>query len=346
MSIPGAIAGAFAFVLAILLVPAIRELCFHAGILDAPGPLKIHSRPVPRLGGVAIAIAVCIAIFLARSSIALPRWPFFAALGLVWAVGFADDLRGLSPYFRLAAQLAAGALLWLGGWRVPIPEAFARISVASLAATCLFVSVFLNAYNLVDGADGIAAGVACISAVAYAALPVTAGHSFAALVAWSLAGACGGFLVFNFPTASIYLGDCGSTLLGFGIAFLGLNLYRSSPATGSWLVFPVLIAGLPLLEVVLAVIRRLRDARSPLHGDLRHISDLLRARGWPPRRVALVTYGITAGLAAVAWPHARSDSIWLWVAPALSMGVLLAAAIRLGSLQTAGAERPRRQART
>ena len=209
-----------------------------------------------------------------------------------------------------------------------------------------FLKAVKNQFNprghpdFVEGADGIATGVAGIGAVAYIVLPGAANDTLAFAVAWSLAGACAGFLLFNFPPAKIFLGDSGSTALGFGMAFLGLDFYRLRPAAGASIFLPLMVAGLPLLDAGLTVIRRLRNPLSLIHGDRRHFYDLLLARGWSPRRIALTCYGITARLSVIGWVGERKGPIEFFAAAVLSVGVLLIAALRLGALRQDSTERP------
>ncbi len=321
-------AGVAAFALVLLVVPVIMWLCRRWRLYDEPGPLKIHTRPIPRLGGAAIAVALFVAPLSCGHASGESRWPYFAALSLVWIAGLVDDARGLSPVLRFASQVAAGALLWHGGWRLPLLGEGAL----DLAATCLFVAIFANAFNFLDGSDGVASGAAGIIAAAYIALPAAASSPFGHAVAWGVAGACAGFLIFNFPPAKIFMGDSGSTALGFAIAFLGLNFYRSDGIASPSLLFPVWVAALPLLDALLAVIRRLHARVSAFNGDRRHSYDLMLARGWSAGRVACACYGITAGLAAVGWMAARTGSARLFLFSAPVLGALVLAAIRMGSL--------------
>jgi UDP-GlcNAc:undecaprenyl-phosphate GlcNAc-1-phosphate transferase len=322
--------GALAFAFSVALVPVVIALSNRWRLFDAPGPLKIHTQPISRLGGVAIALAICAAVVLSGSQRAMRAWPFFAALVLVWAAGLADDLHGVSPWVRLAAQFSAGALLWNYGWRFPILGSGAVNFIA--AVFCL--AGFANSINLLDGLDGLAAGVVGIISAAYLVLPGGLMSPFALAVACSLLGACVGFLLFNFPPgALLYMGDSGSTLFGLCLAFLGLDLYRSHPATLPTLLFPLLAAALPLLDAGLAVVRRLRN-RSPIFtGDRRHIYDLLSERGWPVRRIVLAFYGVTTALAAIGIAGVRNESPQFWALTAISVGLLTGVGIRLGSLR-------------
>lgn len=329
MNAAGAASCIVAFASSAILTPVARQICIRFGVLDRPGPLKIHAQPIPRLGGVVITLAIIGATVAGKLLPSRSSWSFIAALALVWSAGLIDDVRGLSPAFRLAAQATGALLLWRSGWNIP---AFGS-GAWNILATCLFVIVFANAFNFLDGTDGLAAGVAGIIALAYIFAQSGLGLHFANNVAWSLLGACTGFLLFNFPPAKIFMGDSGSTALGFSVAFLGLDFFRSSGGTTPSLVFPVLLAGLPLIDAGLAVVRRLQHRASPFYGDRRHFYDLLLARRWSARRVAFACYAITAGLGAIGWIGLRSDSRLFLLLAAMSFAALLLAALRLGSLR-------------
>jgi len=334
-----AFAGALAFGITVALVPVVIALSKHWRLFDAPGPLKIHTQPIPRLGGIAIAFAICAAAFFSGPQRATHAWPFFAAIALVWAAGLADDLRGISPWVRLAAQFSAGALLWRYGWRLPV---FGE-GALNFTGTVFYVAGFANAVNLLDGMDGLAAGVVGIISVAYLILPGGFISPFALAVAWSLFGACVGFLFFNFPSfAQLYMGDAGSNLLGLCLAFLGLDLYRSHAPTPPTLLFPLLAAALPLLDAALAVIRRLRIRSSIFTGDRKHSYDLLSDLGWPARRIVLAFYGVTATLAAIGLFGVRSESPPFWAVAVISAALLMFVTIRLGALQTGERDSPMR----
>jgi UDP-GlcNAc:undecaprenyl-phosphate/decaprenyl-phosphate GlcNAc-1-phosphate transferase len=326
----GAISTAIAFAFAVALVPIVKTLCVRWRLFDLPGPLKIHSRPIPRLGGVAVAFAIAAAAFLSGPHRAIVAWPFFAALGLIFICGLIDDLWGLSPIFRLVVQFSAGFLLWRGGWTLPLLPGGAP----ALLAVCAFVALLANSMNLLDGSDGVAAGVAAVISAAYLAVPGPFGNTFASTVAWTLVGACVAFLLSNWPPATIFLGDCGSTVLGFGVAFFALTFWRLNSTAGPALVFPLLVAGLPLLDLALAVIRRLRRHGSAFRGDRAHFYDLLLARGWPRPRVALACCGISAVFSGIGLLGMRGELLQFWSLTVLSVASFLFLAVKLGSLRS------------
>jgi UDP-GlcNAc:undecaprenyl-phosphate GlcNAc-1-phosphate transferase len=312
-------------------------MCARLGAVDRPGPLKIHSRPIPRLGGIAVAVSIPAGIcVMAPWQTGGSYFFFLAAFTAIWLVGFADDLRSISPYARLALQIVSGLLLWLGGWRLSAALALPRTGIVSLISVCAVCAVFANSFNFLDGADGIVGGVAAIIAVCYLAISRNAGPG-PLPVSWSLLGSSIAFLFFNFPPANIFLGDSGSTVLGFCIAFLTLSCGQSSAAEASVALVPFTLAGLPLLDAALAVVRRIKNNSSPLRGDRRHIYDILMARRWSQRNIAFACWGMTVALGVVAWLSLHISLRCFEISSAGGIAVLLFLAIRLGSLPTEAA---------
>lgn len=267
-------------------LPIILKLARRHQLYDSSGPLKIHTVPTPRLGGVAIAIGLLAGtlVFPTRVESA----PVYLSLAIVWLTGLIDDVFGLSALLRLVIQAASAVPIWLAGWSVPVSHAY-----LSLPLTILFIVCFINALNMLDGADGIAAGVAGIITLAFVFLTSTTSDPWGRVLEFSFLGSCVGFLLFNFPPAKIFMGDSGSTVLGFVLGLMSLNFYRyHSPGHYSALV-PLLFSGVPLLDAAFAVIRRLRRRISPFQGDRGHFYDLLLQNGWSARKVALTCYVAT-----------------------------------------------------
>ena len=287
-SIPLLSAGG-AFLSTAFAIPWLKALAQRKRLLDRPGPLKPHARPTPRLGGAAMAIGIAIGVILSADAMHTRDWLAIAVVMAGWAVGLADDLWTLSPSVRLASELAGGAALWCGGWQTHWFEAPAL----DLAATCVLFAFFVNAMNMLDGADGLAAGVAAIAAIG---LILARSDSASSLVlSGCLAAVCIATLIYNLPPASIFMGDSGSTLIG---ALAGLLiLEQNSAEPGFTHALPLLAFFiLPLGDAGLAIVRRLRTRHSPFRGDRRHYYDLLLRRGWPIRSVLAVSYGLTAVL--------------------------------------------------
>lgn len=332
---------ATAAILVLVAVPLIQRSCVRFRIFDPPGPLKIHSRPIPRLGGIAIAAALLAATLLTAHTASRALLCLCAALALVWLAGLIDDLRELAPFWRLLAQIVGAGLLYLGGWRL-WPSASGSLA---LLADCLWIVLFVNSFNFLDGADGLTAGVTAVIAGAYILLAGPALGAIGYALAGSLLGASAAFLIFNFPPAKIFMGDSGSSLLGFSVAFLGLDFFAAHgghPATPTLLIFPLLAAALPLADALFAILRRLESGRSPFHGDRRHFYDLLLAAGWTTKRVAITCYLLTAFLAGLGWLATQGNTKRVAIVGIAAGTALLSAAAGLGSLRS-GTREPRRQ---
>lgn len=317
------------FFTCVAFLPVLRTLAVRWQVHDMPGHLKIHAVPIPRLGGIAIGLGLVVGLASARPSLPNHVWIVCSAIVLVWAAGLLDDLFNLSPGTRLVAQIMAGLLVSFTPWELDIFGWWALNAIA----TCLFVVVFINAFNFLDGSDGVAGGVAGLVALGYASLYGTQTGSLGAAIAWSLFGVCVGFLIFNFPPAKIFMGDSGSTLLGFLTACLGLDFYRSHHAIGTHFLLPIVFAGLPLMDFLLAVLRRVRKRVSPFSGDRQHFYDLLLQQGWTARPVALGAYGVTAALLVAGWLCDQWTSLASLAMLSTMVGYLLLTAIRLGSLR-------------
>ncbi len=320
--------GLAAFAWCVICLPVVLRAAARWEVFDPPGPLKLHARRIPRVGGIAVASAFAVGTLVSGSGHSL-RY-LLVALFLLWLAGIIDDLRGLSPIARLMAQAIVASVLCFGAdLTVPFLD---KKPLGWIVAGLLVMSL-INAFNLLDGADGVAAGVAAVIGMGFLVEGARSGVSGASAAA--LIGSCLGFLAFNFPPAKIFLGDSGSTSLGLIIAFTGLESCRANPsAKGEIFMLPI-FAGLPLLDLALAILRRLRSGGSPFAGDRRHFYDLLLQKGWSSRRVALSTWAITAGFVLVGLEcnrHSLADAIVLVLLVTIPF---LFIAVRLGALRPA-----------
>lgn len=275
-----------AFGASVCLIPVVRYFALQWGLYDRAGELKIHVGAIPRVGGVAIAIAFVTALVASGQLLNREIVYFLGALVLVWLVALVDDLRDLPSSIRLFAQAVSAVLLYSGGWRADI----SHHPVINLFGTIVLVMWFVNSINFVDGADGLAAGITAVAALAFAILFAAQAAYLLLASATALLGCCLAFLIFNFPPASIFMGDCGSTTLGVVLGSLTLAFLRSHHGATLEIGVPLLFAALPLADAAFAVIRRLQQGKSPFAGDRRHFYDLLLNRGWSGRKVALVSY--------------------------------------------------------
>lgn len=289
----GLVAIGTSFCTSCAMLPFILSFARKHKLYDPFGPLKIHTAPTPRLGGIGITAGLlagtAVSAVARAGSVAV-----YLSLLLVWGAGLIDDLFGLSPWIRLIVQAAAGVVIWLAGWSVPIGH-----GGWNLMGTILFIVCFINALNMLDGADGLAAGVSAIVALGFIILTPSHLDAWGTALEFSLLGSCVGFLLFNFPPAKIFMGDSGSTVLGFVLAVLALNFYRVKSANHVSMLVPLLFAGVPLLDAAFAVVRRLARGISPFAGDREHSYDLLLKCGWSGRNVAFASYALTAMMVTV-----------------------------------------------
>jgi UDP-GlcNAc:undecaprenyl-phosphate GlcNAc-1-phosphate transferase len=269
----------------------------------------VEHNPVPRLGGVAVCVATTAAILLALpfsgrgAGLGLDRpATFFVGLllasWLVFGAGVVDDLYNLPPKTKLLAQLAAALIAWQAGFRI---EQFTLLGTVDLHALSLPVTVLwivgvTNAFNLIDGLDGLATAIALVALSTTLAISVALGNLAAALVCAALAGALVGFFRYNFRPARIFLGDSGSLFVGFMLAVLSVHGATKS-ATAVLTVVPILVLALPLLDTGLAILRRWLRGRPIFGADERHLHHRLLAIGLTRTRAAVLLFVLAAGLA-------------------------------------------------
>ena len=300
--------GLIAFVLSLVLTPLIRDIFRKMGMVDVPdGGRKHHTEAVPRVGGIAIALSYLVAfgviLFLPfnyrnRVAQALPDiGTLLLAAGIVFAVGLWDDLRGLKPWQKLAGQLAAAALAYSGGVQIHFASGTVADSYLSFPLSIIWLIGCTNAFNLIDGLDGLSAGVGFFATITMLLAALTQNNIELILVTMPLAGSLLAFLRYNFNPASIFLGDCGSLLIGFMLGCFG-TLWSQKSVTILGMLAPMMAMAIPLLDTGLAIVRRFLRHQPILGADRGHIHHRLLDRGMTPRQVALILYGI-CGLVAI-----------------------------------------------
>ncbi len=303
-----AIAFLVALTAAVLLVPFIRRLATARGLLDQPGGRKVHDQAVPRLGGVAITIgfylamaAVILLPLPGRPTAELPQMPGILLGGAILAVvGVADDLVDLPARFKLAAQLVAALAAVLFGVTIRqliFPWGTLELGLLAVPLTVFWIVALVNAINLIDGLDGLAAGVVLIALVAF--FIIAPNQAPITLVLGAAAGATLGFLVYNLHPASIIMGDTGAMFLGFVIAAIGISLTQDGVVPHAPGV-PIVARGVPHLDMIWTVIRRAASG-SPIHvADRGHIHHQLLKRGLSQRDTMLLLTAVSAGFAVLA----------------------------------------------
>jgi UDP-GlcNAc:undecaprenyl-phosphate/decaprenyl-phosphate GlcNAc-1-phosphate transferase len=303
------LAFAGALCVSLLLTYLVRGFALYRGLVDVPdGQRRCHKGPIPRVGGIAVfgslAVAWWVVSWLAPEVQGeRPEMLRVLLLGAtaIFAVGLWDDIRGLSPGTKLAAEVAIALLLFLGGVRIygleMLDTGYESLPlVVSMVLTTLWLVGITNAFNLIDGSDGVAGGAALFACGSLFVVSLLNGDLLAMGITLTLAGAVLGFLFFNFPPASIFLGDSGSLFIGFMLA--GLGLITTQPAnTALAVLIPVIALGVPILDTLLAMVRRFLRRQPIFRADRGHIHHRLRDLGHSPRKVVFLLYAACAGFA-------------------------------------------------
>jgi UDP-GlcNAc:undecaprenyl-phosphate/decaprenyl-phosphate GlcNAc-1-phosphate transferase len=246
---------------------------------------------------------------------------------IVWAVGLVDDIRPLGSLFRFCIQIAAGSALWFAGWHLD----WFSSPWLDLAATCLFVAFVINAMNLLDGMDGLAAGTAAMICIGFLIISLGSENALETTLASCLLGACVAMLSVNAPPATMFMGDSGSTLIGIVLAFLSLHWIRIQSEPRSILV-PLIFLSVPLGDSLLAILRRARSHHSIFQGDRRHYYDILLQKGWTAGSVLKLSIGTTGVLVLAGWLCVHGTA-GIWPTCVIVVLGLSAGASMLGSLQ-------------
>ncbi|HKC66054.1 MAG TPA: MraY family glycosyltransferase [Pyrinomonadaceae bacterium] len=299
----------------LLLTPMIRRLSVKLGWLDMPlDDRRVHSKAIPRVGGLAILLSTLIALSLlplvdnlVTQSLLRDRWLLlmvFAPAILVTLLGLYDDIRGANATVKFTALAVAGTVFYAMGGRIenlsiPALGSVHLPMVVSYLATILWIVGVTNAFNLIDGVDGLAAGAGLFASLVVLVVSLMLNHPHVTVVALALSGALIGFLRYNFNPASIFLGDSGSLFIGFTLAALSLQGTQKA-STAVAIAIPLMAFAVPIIDTGFTMIRRLLSRKPIFQGDREHVHHMLLARGWSQRRVAFVLYGVCAALGLIS----------------------------------------------
>ncbi len=303
-----------AFCVTYLLTPLVARLALAFGVVDSPDERRIHSVAIPRAGGVAVFLgfhAACAAVFY------LPWLPFQGNLNFEWwqqfllvstwllVVGLLDDVLSLSPFAKLSGQLIAAILFFFGGFSVSSVVGVQLPELLDFFCTVFWYLTLINAFNLIDGLDGLAAGLGTIAALGIAGSMLFSQQPGSVLILLALAAACLAFLRFNFHPAQVFLGDTGSMFIGAAIASMALAT-GAKGSTAASVGIPLLAAGVPLFDTMLAVwrrsLRRFSDdypTARVMGADLEHLHHRLLSSGFSQRKVATVLFAANGALVTV-----------------------------------------------
>lgn len=307
-----------AFAFSFAATPIVYRFAFKIGAIDVPrDSRRMHKKPIPRLGGLAIifgfTVAICCFGHLTRSLGAI-----LAGAAIIAVMGVVDDCKNLDAKLKFCIQIIAALVVIIGGnIRITVltnPNIFSDNPYVILpdwlsgVTTVLWIVFITNAVNFIDGLDGLAAGVSAIMSVSLVFIAVRVGEYSVATVGLALMGACFGFLPFNFNPAKIFMGDTGSTFLGFMLATLSIQGVFKSYAIISFAV-PLLILGLPLFDALFAMIRRIYHGQSPMTADRGHLHHRLIDMGFSQKQTVFILYTISGILGITAVILAESGTL-------------------------------------
>ena len=303
---------AAAVIVSLLATPAVIKLAKKTGAMDAPNARKVHKKPVPRIGGLAIYAGFISAIIFVAIKFGLDGEQLQEIVGLILsgslivALGLIDDYKNLPARVKLLGQIFAATILVLFfGVRIDfVTDPFGGyfyLEWFAIPATIFWLVGLTNTVNLIDGLDGLAAGVASIASMTIMLVALDQNLILVAILTAALAGSAVGFLKYNFNPAEIFMGDTGSMFLGFMLAGISVTGSVKSVATIA-LIVPIFALGLPILDTTFAIVRRFRGGVPIFKPDKGHLHHRLLSVGFSQRQAVLLMYVISAlfGLSAIA----------------------------------------------
>ena len=290
------------FMLTILLTPLIKKLAIRIGAVDKPNQRKVHMKVMPRLGGLAIYISFIAGVLLLQPD-SPHSLPILLGSLIIVITGMVDDVRELSPRVKLIGQLAAALVVVLSGIHVEfINLPFGgqlEFGIFSIPLTILWIVGVTNAINLIDGLDGLAAGVSSIALLTISGMAIIMGDAYVTVLGLILMASTIAFLFYNFYPAKIFMGDTGALFLGYMISVLSLLGFKN--VTFISLIIPALILGVPISDTFFAIIRRLVHKQPLSAPDKSHLHHCLLRLGFSHRQVVLIIYAIAAMFSLAAF---------------------------------------------
>lgn len=306
-----------AFIVTYLMVPVSKKIAVVIGAIDYPSNRRLNTEPVPRCGGIALyvgLVAACLSVIIAERFFG---WEIvdlyvlkdinfvllFVGITIMFAVGLVDDIIQMSALPKLIGQIVAAVVVALAGVTIGTVRSlvdgdYVDLSWIDFPLTVLYLVVFVNITNLIDGLDGLATGIITIVSLSLLYLVLKRGSATLALACIALVAVCLAFLRFNFFPASIFMGDSGALLLGFMVGIISITGIVRTQSFVVMLV-PLVIAGLPLLDTLSAIIRRSRGHKPVGQADMGHIHHRLLRAGLGQRRAVAVLWLCSAALAVV-----------------------------------------------
>lgn len=311
----------FAFVIAFIFTfattPLVRRFAYKIGAVDVPrDKRRVHKRPTPRIGGLAIIFGFLVAIISFNDSWTKELVSILIGVGILGVLGIIDDCKELDAKLKFVVQIIAALVVVIfGDIRISVmsnPNVFSENPYIifpqwlSITVTVLWIVFMTNAVNFIDGLDGLAAGVSAIMSMSLVFIAITYHEYEIALLGIALMGACFGFLPFNFNPAKIFMGDTGSMFLGYMLSVLSVQGMFKSYAVISFAV-PIIMLGLPLFDALFAMLRRLLTGKNPMSADRGHLHHRLYDMGFSQKQTVFILYAISGvlGIASILLAEQR-----------------------------------------
>ena len=337
---------AIALVVTAVITPLTIKVAKHFNIIDYPDGRRINEKPVPRLGGIALYLGILISFvalffFYAPDVEGIrhgltPNINYFGvalSATVIFAVGLIDDFRTIRVRYKLIGQIVAAIIACLSGVlfsRIASPNGgpFIELGLFAYPITVFYLVAFANIINLIDGLDGLAAGIAAISSAALFVIAIGKGGFDVALVTLAIAGSCIAFLRYNSYPARIFMGDAGALLLGFLLGLVSLFGVVRTPAFIT-LAVPIVVAGIPVIDTFSAIVRRLRAGRSVVDADTKHIHHRILEIGYDQQTTVYILYVFSGLLALCALLLTRYTGWIRWAIALVLIGMMFILIIRL-----------------
>lgn len=300
------------FITSAILVPIMKTMAVHVNAMDYPNERKVHKRPMPRLGGVAIFLSFLVGyMFFANGSVRMLA--ILIASFVIVLMGIFDDINPIKARYKLIIQIIAACITTFYGNIVLNDISLFGLNLyfpapLNYIITIMIIISITNAMNLIDGLDGLASGISCIY---FGTIAIIAGilnniGGLDVILSLIMLGATLGFLVYNFPPATIFMGDSGSQFLGFIIAVISLLGFKGTTITS--LIVPLLILAIPIFDVVLAIFRRLIKGGGIMKADKEHFHHQLLKMKFTQRKTIIIIYIINLIFAAVSIFYVLGDN--------------------------------------
>ncbi|MFC5711460.1 glycosyltransferase family 4 protein [Thalassorhabdus alkalitolerans] len=312
-----------AFIVTIATTPLVKKLALKGGFVDQPSQRKVHEDSMPRIGGLAIAFGAVAGLIYLQPPFEF-FWPITIGALTILILGLIDDKYTLSPSKKLFGQMAAATIVVAGGLQIEfisLPfNGYIEFGLWSYPFTILWILAMVNAINLIDGLDGLAAGTSSIALTILFMMAFTDGQILAAALAIVLVGSGLGFLVFNFHPAKIFMGDTGSMFLGYSISIISMvGLFKN--LTLFTLIIPIIILAVPIFDTFFAIIRRLLNKQKISTPDKGHLHYRLLALGFSHRTTVLILYGVSIFFGGAALVFSET-ALWMSILIILFLGLL------------------------